>query len=135
MLAGWCFAVGVACAASDGNTLFENLGGEQVIRSVIDDLVEDIRNDDELMILFEFTNFEVFSELLYEHLCAVTDGPCEYSGRTMTEVHLGFGITEAEFNRFVDDLQRIMRAHDIPFRTQNQLLARLAPMRGEIIYR
>ena len=134
---------GVAClvsvclfsAAHARQALFEELGGEPVIRSVIESLVHDIQEDENLMVLFEFTNFEVFSELLYEHLCTVTDGPCEYAGRTMTEVHLGLYITEAEFNHFVDDLQRIMDLHGIPFRTQNRLLARLAPMRDEIIYR
>lgn len=62
-------------------------------------------------------------------------GPCEYTGDPMHVVHKGLNITERQFNAVVEDLQEAMVRLRLPEPAQNRLLARLAPLRGEIIYR
>ncbi|MDN5924337.1 MAG: group 1 truncated hemoglobin, partial [Xanthomonadales bacterium] len=39
----------------------------------------------------------------------------------------------ADFNALVEDLQKAMNKHAIPFRSQNKLLAKLAAMHNVII--
>jgi hemoglobin len=51
----------------------------------------------------------------------------------MAESHAGLGITRADFNALVEDLQTAMNARGIPFRAQNKLLAVLAPMHREVV--
>ncbi|NAV96740.1 group I truncated hemoglobin, partial [Salmonella sp. hn-h2] len=63
------------------------------------------------------------------------DGPCTYTGRDMASVHKGMGVNRADFNALVEDLQKAMNQHKIPFRAQNKLLAKLAPMHKVIITR
>ena len=44
-------------------------------------------------------------------------------------------VGEADFNALVEDLQIAMDRKGIPFRSQNKLLAVLAPMHREVITR
>jgi hemoglobin len=52
----------------------------------------------------------------------------------MVDIHTGMNINESDFNHLVDLLINAMEAEGIPHRIQNQLLARLAPLRENIIY-
>jgi len=51
----------------------------------------------------------------------------------MKSGHADLGITKADFNALVEVLQTSMDAKGITFRSQNQLLALLAPMHRDII--
>ena len=53
----------------------------------------------------------------------------------MEESHKGLALTPSDFNALVENLQASMNAEamPIPIPIQNRLLARLAPMRSEII--
>ena len=51
----------------------------------------------------------------------------------MKSSHAGLGIDRADFNRLVEVLQVAMNQHKVPFRAQNKLLAKLAPMHREIV--
>jgi len=69
---------------------------------------------------------------LVEQFCVILGGPCTYSGRDMKSSHAALGIDRANFNALVEDLQWAMNKQGIPFRAQNKLLAKLAPMHREI---
>jgi hemoglobin len=51
----------------------------------------------------------------------------------MKAAHADLGIRKADFNALVEVLQDTMDQRRIPFRTQNRLLALLAPMHRDII--
>lgn len=53
----------------------------------------------------------------------------------MVTVHKGMNITEADFNAVVEIMQQALRQSDLPLSAQNQLLARLAKMRKDMLYR
>jgi hemoglobin len=53
----------------------------------------------------------------------------------MRESHRGMVVTEAEFNAVVEALVGAMEELEIATPTQNRLLARLAPMQADIVYR
>jgi hemoglobin len=56
-----------------------------------------------------------------------------YSGDDMREAHRGHGVSEGDFNALVEDLIDVMDANAVPLATQNRLLARLAPMHGDVV--
>ena len=62
----------------------------------------------------------------------ILGGPCGYTGRDMKSSHKGLDIGRGHFNALVEDLQIAMDKRGIPFRAQNKLLAKLAPMHREI---
>lgn len=82
-------------------TLYERLGGYDVIAQVIDDLFARLRSDP----LFErfaagrsLDSHHRARQLLVDQLCSLSGGPCFYIGRDMKTSHAGLRITEAEWD-------------------------------------
>ena len=67
-----------------------------------------------------------------EQFCALLGGPCTYTGRDMKTTHAGMGLKDKDFNALAEDFQRAMDDVGIPFRYQNILIAKLAPMDRDI---
>ncbi|MDQ6933442.1 MAG: hypothetical protein M3160_09755 [Candidatus Eremiobacteraeota bacterium] len=63
-------------------------------------------------------------ELLVDLVCTVTGGPCNYTGKG-NPIPL---TKEADFNAFVEDLEKSLDKNQVPVTTQNRLLRLLAPL-------
>lgn len=123
------------CASSPADQpLFESLGGKTGIERISGRFIAAIAERPEIRPYFLHTDLERFHRQFISHLCDIAGGPCEYEGDTMAQTHLGMDITEGHFNQVVDMLVDAMEAEGIPYPVQNRLLARLAPMRKNIIY-
>jgi len=125
---------GCASAPSrQGSTLYERLGGEAGIAAITEGML--VRSADDPRIRDDFAEADIVNlyERLVEHLCALTGGPCTYGGRDMRAAHAGLGLTEADFNALVENLVDAMTERGVPIAAQNELLAILAPMRGDVI--
>jgi len=116
-------------------SLYQQLGGEQGLERIADELIQNIGNDKKVFHFFADAKLSRFRTLLTEHLCEVADGPCKYSGDSMADTHTGMHIGEADFNHIVALLIDAMNKADVPVTAQNKLLARLAPMREQIYQR
>ena len=117
------------------DTLYERLGGAEGISVVVDHFIDEISFDRRIYPFFKDSDIERFRNKFSEQLCAVSDGPCIYSGDDMPTVHTGMNISETDFNRVVELLQKAMADSGIPYTDQNRLLQRLAPLRGEMLHR
>ena len=122
------------CATTSQTTLYEQLGGDAGINNIVENLVQEIGRDQQVFHYFAEARVSRFKENLIEHFCAISDGPCSYTGDNMIDIHTGMNINEKDFNHLVDLLIKAMDTEGIPHRIQNQLIARLAPLRKEIIY-
>ena len=71
--------------------------------------------------------------MLAQQFCVVSGGGCTYTGLPMKKAHENIDVAKGDFNALVEVLQASMSARGVPFSTQNQLLARLAPMHREIV--
>lgn len=127
--------VAVACAAPqlDRRPLYAQLGGEAGLDALVDRFLRELAVDPDAAPHFRGADVKRFRAQLTLHLCQTFDGPCRYEGEAMPEVHRGMAITQREFNAVVEDLWRAMEALRIPTPVQNRVLARLAPMREEIV--
>lgn len=121
------------CATRD--SLYESLGGKPGLERIAARFIANIGEDETIREYFEHSNLDRFYEMFSLHLCSVVEGPCEYMGDEMVATHVGMQITEADFNRVVDLLIDAMEEEGIPHPVQNKLLAKLAPLRSDIIYR
>ncbi len=65
----------------------------------------------------------------------ILGGPCVYTGRSMAEVHADTGLQPADFGALVEHMQTAMGEEGVSFRDQNRLLARLAPMKRDVVTR
>lgn len=114
---------------------YDGLGGTPGIEAIVEDLLWRILEDARINRHFADADIPRLHRLLVEQICAEAGGPCVYSGESMEASHAGRQITEAEFNALVEHLVDAMEARKVPVAAQNRLLARLAPMRGDIIRR
>lgn len=123
-----------ACSGTqDTENLYTALGGEAGVEEIADNFIMEIANDDRVIAYFEDTNVDRFRRFFIEHLCMLTDGPCEYTGDTLVDTHVGMNVTVAAFNAIVEDLMAAMNKADIAIGTQNRLLARMAELREQVI--
>ncbi len=122
------------CTTPTQPTLYDQLGGESGITNIVENLVQEIGQDKQIFHYFAESRVSRFKKNLVEHFCAITDGPCRYTGDNMVDIHTGMQINESDFNHMVDLLINAMNSENIPHRIQNKLIARLAPLRNEIIY-
>lgn len=129
------FATISACGVvKPTETLYQRLGGATGVANITELFILEIARDERVIAYFEDSNVQRFREKFIEHLCMITDGPCDYTGDTMTDIHAGMGVTEGAFTAIVEDLIEAMNKADVTIGTQNQVLDRLAGLRSEIIY-
>jgi len=137
VLAAGAGAQAPAAVAPVDDGLYRAWGGKAGIRAVMADFVPRLEADARIGHFFrkEPAARENLVTMLTEQLCQVAGGPCVYAGAPMGPVHRDLEISKADFNALVEVLQVSMDAKGIPFRAQNGMLARLAPMHREIIAR
>jgi len=121
-----------AAIESSEPTLYEDLGGEEALRKVIDHMFALALENPKMAPIFEHSNIDRLKGLIFIHTCHIADGPCSYEGQDMRRAHDGLGIRTWHFNKLVENMQSGMDAQNIPFRVQNRLMARLAPFYDDV---
>lgn len=129
----WLF--GCSAPSSPSTSLYQQLGEMEGISRIVDGLLVKIEQDPVIVRHFADTDIDRFRSKLIEQLCQLSHGPCQYTGSSMQESHTGFQITKADFDRLVGHLIEVMTSEQIPLSAQNQLLALLAPMYPDVVYR
>jgi hemoglobin len=113
--------------------VFDQFGGKPGLVALVNDFMDNLMADPVTKPFFANADRAHIKQELVDQFCVILDGPCTYTGRDMASTHKGMGVNRADFNALVEDLQTAMNKHQIPFRAQNKLLAKLAPMHGVII--
>ena len=128
-------AVAPACTLPqlDRRPLYEQLGGEPGLAALVDAFLHELARDPDAAPHFRGADIGRFRAQLTLHLCETFDGPCRYEGAPLAEVHRGMRIRQREFNAVVEDLVRAMEARGIATPVQNRVLARLAPLREQVV--
>jgi hemoglobin len=114
-------------------TIFEQTGGEAVLKSAVEQFANIILDDSRINFVFAGTNMDIFKSRLYSQLCELSGGGCKYSGRDMHTAHAKLDITNAQFNALTEDLYKAMSRVGVRYRVQNKLVALLAPMQKDIV--
>lgn len=114
-------------------TLYEALGGEKIVSRIAEELIDNTTADPRTKRSFDKVNLTKLKKKLVEHLCAIADGPCKYTGDTMAQSHKGLNITEAEFYLMVQKLRDTLDGLGVSESAKNELLKRLAPMKRDIV--
>lgn len=113
--------------------VFAEFGGKLGLVALMNDFMNNLMADSRTRPYFANADREHIKAELVDQFCVILDGPCTYTGKSMEQVHRGMEVNRAAFNALVEDLQKAMNKHQIPFRAQNKLLAKLAPMSKVII--
>lgn len=125
--------VGCAQRPAQNDDLYNALGQRDGLQRIVEGMLLNIARDKRIADHFKRIDIVRLRDKLVEQFCMETGGPCRYTGDSMAESHKGQHLTRSDFNALVEDLIDAMDAQQIPVPEQNRLLARLAPMRGDVI--
>ncbi len=78
-------------------------------------------------------NLSDLKEKVTDFICKLSGGPCLYRGRTMKASHSHLDITDADWRLFIEDTVNVMTRLGIRSPEQDDLVALLASLRGEIV--
>lgn len=142
-------AIGLASCSDDTTTnnnnpstqtLYTRLGGSAAIDTVVAVFIGNVAADNEINFFFapvladtSGTRYRLLRQNLVQQICMVSGGPCLYMGRDMRTAHGGMSITINQFNALVNDLVAAMNTLAVPQTEQNDLLAILGPLCGDIV--
>jgi hemoglobin len=112
---------------------FKEFGEKAGLVKIMDDFMVNLLNDKRTKPYFENVDQQRVKEQLVNQICEILQGPCKYTGAAMTPIHKEMGVNREAFNALVEQLQFAMDKNNVPFTTQNKLLAVLAPMHRAII--
>ena len=113
--------------------VLDEFGGEAGLTALMETFMVGLVADPRTKPFFANADQERVKRQLTEQFCVILGGDCTYSGRDMRSAHVGQNIDRGHFNALVEILQVAMDQHGVPFRAQNKLLAKLAPMHREVV--
>jgi hemoglobin len=116
-------------------SLYERLGGYDVIAGFVDDTYQMLRNDS------RFARFAARSvdsqqrsrQLLVDQICQLAGGPCYYTGRDMKTSHAGLHITETEWEISLKYTRQALAKHGAGEREAEEVIALFNRYRGDIV--
>jgi hemoglobin len=118
-----------------GTAMWHAFHEQAGVDRIVDDFVNRNVNDPTIGDIFKGQDLVRLRRVLKEQFCMILGGGCAYSGRTMKEAHKNIGAQMKDMNVVVTNLQKAMADEKVPFFAQNRFLAKLAPMKKDIVVR
>ena len=118
-----------------GDAMARAFHGKEGIERIVDRFIALNFDDKTIGEIFEGHDKVRFRRTLVEQFCYLLNAGCTYTGRDMKSSHKNLGIQHADMNRLVENLQRAMADEGVSFAAQNRFLAKLAPMRRDVVER
>lgn len=118
-----------------GTAMLDAFNGREGSDRIVDDMLDRSVADPRIAEIFVATDMVRLRRTLKEQFCYILNGGCTYTGRSMQDAHDEIGLQPADMGALVEHLQDAMDAEGVPFRIQNRFLARLAPMRRDVVTR
>ena len=119
----------------EGAAMFEAFHGAEGIGRIVDDMVARNLVDPRISAVFAASDLVRLRRTLKEQFCYILGGGCDYSGQAMASSHADLGLQSADMGALVENLQLAMAAEGVSFAAQNRFLAKLAPMKRDVVTR
>ena len=113
-------------------TLFERVGGEPAIEELIHGFYDRVTADPELKPFFRKASLEKIRRMQREFFSAALDGPITYTGKPLSHVHHGRGITKHHFALYVNHLLDTLRSLKISDQDVQDIIGRINTYAGDI---
>jgi hemoglobin len=129
----------VAAGAQDTpkpKSLYERLGGYDMIAKIVDDFGPKLGKDPEIAPLvasLSKTSRMRNRQLIVDQICQMTGGPCLYIGRSMEASHQGLGITDAHWAKAGKYMTETLDTLKIGDPEKTELLQLIDTLRPDIV--
>ena len=103
-----------------------------MIAGVVDDFYDRVLADPELKPFFKNASIGKLRRMQHEFFSAALDGPITYSGRPLSHVHHGRGITKHHFALYVGHLIDTLQDQGINDQDAQEIIGRINTYANEI---
>jgi hemoglobin len=117
-------------------TLYERLGGYDVISAVVNDLLPRLREDPQLARFWQHRGEDSLKrskQLLIDFLCSSAGGPVYYTGRDMATSHKGMRISETDWSAFMGHLHATAEAFQVPPAERDEVVAIVQSTKNDMV--
>lgn len=115
-------------------TLYERLGGEEKIRKITSDILDNHLQNDAVRVRYADSNRDEVIRIVTEFICMGTGGPQQYTGKDMLTAHRGMNINEQEYMAVIDDIMAALDTNGVGDREKQEMLAIAYSLKGEILH-
>ena len=117
-------------------SLYHRLGGYDAIAAFVDDLLPRLTADPQIGVYWKGKckdSMKKDRQLVVDFLCAAVGGPINYNGRDMKTSHEGLGITESDWDIFVQHTVGSLQDLGVAEREKTEFLAAAAALKSDIV--
>jgi hemoglobin len=112
--------------------MFDELGGEPVLRRIIDRFIDKVFDDTMIGFFFRNASRERIKEKEYEFAARHLGAGVEYTGRPLPEAHAAHRIMGGQFMRRLVILRETLDEFDVPPHIKEHWLAHTEKLRAAI---
>lgn len=116
-------------------TLYEELGGQQAIKQVVDDFYKRVLADDTVKDFFAHTDMEKQRRHQSAFISYALGGPNKYTGRSMEKAHTGLNLQPEHFDAIALHLGEAVSEHGVSQEDINSVLARISTLKEAVLYK
>jgi hemoglobin len=113
-------------------TLFDELGGEQALRRIIDRFVDKVFDDPMIGFFFRAASRERVKEKEYEFAARHLGANLPYTGRPLREAHAAHPIMGGQFNRRLQILKDTLAEMHVPESVRAHWVENTEKLRAQI---
>jgi hemoglobin len=123
----------VPAPASAPQNLFERLGGQDGLSTMVEALLVNIGHDGRINTYFNNLDQTRFRTYMVAFLCGKTGGSCAYTGREIKEVHKSMQITPEDFEAMLEVTGKTLNEKGVAEADKKELLEIMASYKGDIV--
>jgi len=117
-------------------SLYERIGGYDAIAAATDDLLERLTADPEIGYYWAGHSIDSMKrdrQLIVDFLCEALGGPVIYRGRDMKLSHVGLGISERDWEVFMNHTVATLEHFQVPEPERSEFLAAADSLKDDIV--
>ncbi|WP_435156293.1 group I truncated hemoglobin [Haladaptatus sp. DFWS20] len=116
-------------------TVYQDIGGEEAVRAVVDDFYDRVLADEQLVPYFEGMEMSELRAHQVQFISAVAGGPVEYTGDDMREAHSHLDIDEKDFDAVGRYLQSALQTNGVDDQNVEAIMAQVVALKDPILDR
>lgn len=110
----------------ESESLYELLGGDEGVAAVVDEMYRRVLADPELAPFFAKADMRRLKKMQTAFIAAMVDGPNQYTGAELTQIHRQRGIERKHFSRFCNHMLEALTSRGVAPNKVDQVLGRMA---------
>jgi len=116
-------------------TLYEKIGGQQVVVQIVDDFYKRVLADDTINHFFANTDMEKQRRHQTAFISHALGGPNQYTGRSMEKAHAGLDLQPEHFEAIANHLGESLAEYGLTEEELKSVLERISTLKEAVLHK